>query len=81
MTQPTTKLSTPDYYHRTINGADIQVFDVCSAWLADQPGINSHHLSSAIEYILRAPHKGQFEQDIKKAITHLQRAITCQNSK
>lgn len=58
----------PNHYRRTIKGQEIQVFDIEAAW-----GLNQYHnLASAVEYILRAPHKGSMMDDIKKAIVHLQ---------
>lgn len=37
------------------------------------------HLGNAIKYISRAEHKGTFEQDLKKAIWYLNRAIEKRN--
>jgi hypothetical protein len=33
------------------------------------------HLGNAVKYISRAEHKGMYEQDLKKAIWYLNRAI------
>jgi hypothetical protein len=65
----------PHYYQREIKGRQIQVFDICSAWLENLPGMQTHHLSSAVEYILRAPHKGQYYSDLAKAVSHLQECL------
>ena len=47
----------------------IEVIDAIEAWGLD------YHLGNAIKYIVRAKHKGKFEEDIRKAIWYLKRRI------
>lgn len=50
----------------------IEVIDVIEAFDLDKDG----YRKDAVKYILRAPHKGKPQQDIKKAIWYLQRWLT-----
>ena len=59
------KINHPDYY----NKGTIEVIDIIENWDLD------FHLGNAIKYILRSPYKGNFEDDIKKAIWYLNRKI------
>ena len=60
-----TLVHSPPHYKLT---DDLEVQDIINAM-----GWTRHHrLASALEYILRAERKGNFEQDIRKAITCLE---------
>lgn len=61
------KSLSPAYYRRTINGAEIQLYDIEEAWDLDK------HKSAALEYILRSAFKDSEEEDIDKAIRRLKR--------
>ena len=50
----------------------IEVIDAIEDWQL------SYHLGNAVKYIARARHKGAYEQDLRKAIWYLQRAIAAQ---
>ena len=52
--------------------ASIEVIDVIEAFDLDKDG----YRKDAVKYILRAPHKGNPQQDIKKAIWYLERWLT-----
>jgi hypothetical protein len=52
--------------HYTIG---IEPFDIIDSW-----GLG-YYEGTALEYILRAPHKGNEVLDLKKAVAHLQRRI------
>jgi hypothetical protein len=47
-----------------------EVIDVIEDWFPDEP-----HLFSAVQYLARARHKGQFKQDLEKAIWYIQRRL------
>lgn len=53
----------------------IEVIEVIEDWKMD------YHLGNAVKYIARSPHKGEPEQDIKKAIWYLQRWLDTQRKK
>lgn len=58
----------PSHYTK----ASIEVIDVIEAFDLDKDG----YRKDAVKYILRAPHKGNPQQDIKKAIWYLERWLT-----
>ena len=47
----------------------------CMDYIEDQGLENDHHLASAIQYIVRCPHKGTLVEDLEKAIWYLNRRI------
>ncbi len=49
-------------------GNDLEVIEVIEQW---QLGF---HLGNVVKYILRSPHKGQIETDLRKALWYLRRA-------
>jgi hypothetical protein len=54
-------------FHYTLGS--IEVIDVIEDWQL------SYHLGNAVKYIARAKHKGEYIQDLKKAVWYLQREI------
>lgn len=84
MDMPPRKVDTPAHYTIEINGTPYDVDDITEA-LGDKlenykstTGDNSmslkdvHDWMAAIEYVLRAPFKGQYRNDLIKATTRLQ---------
>lgn len=55
----------PSHY----NIGDIEVIDVIEDWSL------GFHSGNAIKYIARAKHKGNFKEDIRKAIWYLERML------
>ena len=64
-TQHHDNVNSPSHY----NQGKYEVIDVIEDWDLD------FHLANAIKYIARAEHKGNFEEDIKKAIWYLNRKL------
>ncbi len=52
-----------------------EVIDVCEDWFPDEP-----HLFQVCQYIARAKRKGNFVQDLEKAIWYLRRRISIEAS-
>lgn len=78
---------TPAHYRLTVAGHDIEVDDI-TAGLAQKmidfetngeevplSVANIHHYFAAVEYICRAPLKKQFDSDIRKAISRMEKLI------
>jgi hypothetical protein len=61
----------PSHY----NVGKIEVIDAIEDWFGKVPGPDVFNLGNAIKYIARAPYKGKREEDLKKAIWYLQRAL------
>lgn len=40
-----------------------------------------YHLGNTVKYICRAPHKGRFVEDLKKALWYLNRRIQLEESR
>ena len=59
------KVNHPEHY----NKGKIEAIDAIEDWGLD------FNLGNAVKYICRAEHKGEFKQDIKKAIWYLQRSL------
>ena len=59
------KIDHPDHY----TFGKIEPIDVVEDWEL------GFHLGNAIKYIARAPHKGSYEEDLKKAAWYIQRKI------
>ena len=60
----------PEYYQGTINGKEVEVFDVLEAFGLDEDA----YLSQAVQYILRHEKKHGVE-DLEKAVCMIQRRI------
>lgn len=48
----------------------------CMTYIEDQGLDKDHCLATALAYIVRAPHKGEFKRDIEKAVWYLNRRLT-----
>ncbi len=59
------EINHPDYY----NKGKFEVIDIIEDWKL------GFHLGNAVKYIARAEHKGNENQDIKKAIWYLNRYL------
>lgn len=57
----------PQWYQR----GGYQLIDILEAYELDKFG----HLMQAAQYIFRAPHKGQFGEDLEKAKWYIERAL------
>jgi len=51
------------------NAGEIEVIDAIEDWRLD------FHCGNAVKYIARAPHKGTYIEDLRKAVWYLQRRI------
>ena len=60
------KVNHPEHY----NNGNTEAIEVIEDWNLD------FHLGNAVKYICRAPYKGNYEEDIKKAIWYLQRSLS-----
>lgn len=61
----------PDHYNR----GRFEVIDVIEDWFAGVAGPDVFNLGNAIKYIARAPWKGKREEDLRKAIWYIERAL------
>ena len=68
MNQPDQKIETVDHPPHYTFG-NIEVIDAIEAW-----GLN-FHLGNVVKYLVRAPHKGKFLEDLRKARWYLDRQI------
>lgn len=60
----------PGHYNR--NG--VETWDIIEHMIADYPDpVCAYHVASMVKYLDRAPHKGDFYENVKKAVRHAQR--------
>ncbi len=64
-------VNSPPHYKR--NG--IEAVDLIEHAIEDFPPIEAYHIATVLKYLLRAPYKGNRQQDIQKAHWHLSRLV------
>ncbi len=64
-------INSPAHYKR--NG--IEAVDLIEHAIEDFPPIEAYHIATVLKYLLRAPYKGNKQDDIKKAHWHLSRLV------
>lgn len=87
LTKLVEEITTPSHYELDFNGVVYEVDDITTALskkLYNQQNTTNtrtlkpeevHYYFAAVEYILRAPFKGTFNSDIKKAISRLEKLV------
>lgn len=60
--------------HYTSN--EIEVIEFIEQVTKDYPSDISYHVGNTLKYLARAPHKGNMDQDLLKALNYLNRAVS-----
>ena len=60
--------------HYTNN--EIEVIHFIEQVTKDYPADIAYHVGNTLKYLARAPHKGNMEQDLLKALNYLNRAVS-----
>lgn len=78
---------TPAHYRLTVAGHDIEVDDITAALAQKMIDIETNggevplsvadirHYFAALDYAFRAPFRGSFDSDIRKAVSRLEKAL------
>lgn len=64
------------YKPRHYTNNEIEVIQFIEQVTKDYPSDISYHVGNTLKYLARAPHKGNMEQDLSKALNYLNRAVS-----
>ena len=66
-----TEIYQPTHYTKS----DIEVIEIIEQITKDYPPEIAYHIGNVIKYLARAPHKGDMESDLYKALNYMHRAV------